>query len=86
MLSKLLCPSQNKTAIFNIYGITEVSSWATCYQVTTEDLTRAPQACDNSFSLVVPLGSPLLGTEVELRGVDQATIVGGGSGFIWTGS
>ena len=67
---------QNKTVIFNIYGITEVSSWATCYQVTADD------DCDSPTT--VPLGSPLLGTRVELRDEDGMPI-DKGSGFIWIG-
>ncbi|XP_072476926.1 beta-alanine-activating enzyme isoform X3 [Notamacropus eugenii] len=52
----------NKTKIFNIYGITEVSTWATCYRIPEEDLsstlgTESP----------VQLGFPLLGTVVEVR-------------------
>lgn len=27
---------ENKTRIFNLYGITEVSSWATCYEIPEE--------------------------------------------------
>lgn len=27
---------ENKTSIFNLYGITEVSSWATCYKIPEE--------------------------------------------------
>ena len=71
---------QNKTAIFNIYGITEVSSWAACYQVTDENL--AGSGCDPPTA--VPLGGPLLGTRIELRDEDGMP-VDEGSGFIWIG-
>lgn len=27
---------ENRTSIFNLYGITEVSSWATCYKIPEE--------------------------------------------------
>ena len=57
MLSSL----QNNTTLFNIYGATEVSSWQTCYQITSEDLLSAEQSPD------VPIGEPLLGTMVDLR-------------------
>lgn len=30
---------ENKTTIFNLYGITEVSSWATCYKIPEEVFT-----------------------------------------------
>lgn len=52
---------QNNTILFNIYGATEVSSWQTCYQITSEDLLSAEQCPD------VPIGEPLLGTVVDLR-------------------
>lgn len=52
---------QNNTTLFNIYGATEVSSWQTCYQITSEDLLSAKQCPD------VPIGEPLLGTMVDLR-------------------
>lgn len=29
----------NKTHVFNLYGITEVSSWATCYRIPEEVLS-----------------------------------------------
>ncbi|XP_030047272.1 beta-alanine-activating enzyme isoform X2 [Microcaecilia unicolor] len=51
----------NQTQIFNLYGITEVSSWATCYQIPEE-------AFDDRFEdYPVPLGSPLFRTQVEIR-------------------
>ncbi|XP_036057436.1 beta-alanine-activating enzyme isoform X2 [Onychomys torridus] len=52
----------NKTRIFNIYGITEVSSWATFYRIP-EDILNSPVKHDSP----VQLGSPLLGTVVEVR-------------------
>ena len=29
---------ENKITVFNIYGITELSAWATCHLVTRDDL------------------------------------------------
>ncbi|XP_045140067.1 beta-alanine-activating enzyme isoform X2 [Echinops telfairi] len=52
----------NRTQIFNIYGITEVSSWATFYRIPEKMLNSTLQ-CD----LPVQLGFPLLGTVVEVR-------------------
>ncbi|XP_006868111.1 PREDICTED: acyl-CoA synthetase family member 4 [Chrysochloris asiatica] len=55
----------NETQIFNIYGITEVSSWATFYRIP-ERILNSTLKCE----LPVPLGSPLLGTVVEVRDSD----------------
>ncbi|XP_075052130.1 beta-alanine-activating enzyme isoform X2 [Mixophyes fleayi] len=58
----------NKTRVFNLYGITEVSSWATYYEV--------PETILNSHtgSDIVTLGSPLHGTTVEVRNDDGIKI------------
>ncbi|XP_028636590.1 beta-alanine-activating enzyme [Grammomys surdaster] len=52
----------NRTQIFNIYGITEVSSWATFYRIPEEMLNSTVK-----HESPVQLGSPLLGTVVEIR-------------------
>ncbi|XP_055485176.1 beta-alanine-activating enzyme isoform X1 [Psammomys obesus] len=52
----------NRTQIFNIYGITEVSSWATFYKIPEETLNSTVK-----HEHTVQLGSPLLGTVVEVR-------------------
>ncbi|KAM6221716.1 beta-alanine-activating enzyme isoform 2-T2 [Rhynchocyon petersi] len=59
----------NKTEIFNIYGITEVSSWATFYKIP-EEILNTTLKCE----LPVQLGSPLLGTLVEIRDTNGCTI------------
>ncbi|XP_029443139.1 beta-alanine-activating enzyme isoform X2 [Rhinatrema bivittatum] len=51
----------NQTQVFNLYGITEVSSWATCYRIPEELPNARLEECP------VPLGSPLSGTVVEIR-------------------
>lgn len=59
----------NKTQIFNIYGITEVSSWATFY--------RIPETILNStlkHEMPVQLGLPLFGTIIEVRDSDGLTV------------
>ncbi|XP_049620063.1 beta-alanine-activating enzyme isoform X1 [Syngnathus scovelli] len=61
----------NTTAVFNVYGITEVSCWATCYEIP---LLRQPE---DSASSAVPLGSPLMGTRVEVRGQDGGVVTEG---------
>ena len=51
--------------------------------MTDDDLSGAALSHGDS-SPPVPLGSPLLGTQVELRDVGGA-LVNKGSGFIWIG-
>nr|XP_006198208.1 beta-alanine-activating enzyme isoform X1 [Vicugna pacos]XP_031544047.1 beta-alanine-activating enzyme isoform X1 [Vicugna pacos]XP_031544050.1 beta-alanine-activating enzyme isoform X1 [Vicugna pacos] len=59
----------NKTQIFNVYGITEVSSWATFYRIP-EKILNSTLKCE----LPVQLGFPLLGTVVEVRDTNGFTI------------
>ncbi|KAG8504951.1 Beta-alanine-activating enzyme, partial [Galemys pyrenaicus] len=59
----------NKTQIFNVYGITEVSSWATFYRIP-ENILNSPLKCE----MPVQLGFPLLGTLVEVRDTNGFTI------------
>ncbi|XP_054422744.1 beta-alanine-activating enzyme [Pteronotus mesoamericanus] len=59
----------NRTQIFNIYGITEVSSWATFYRIP-ENILDSTLKCE----LPVQLGFPLLGTVVEVRDTNGARI------------
>ncbi|XP_013804975.1 beta-alanine-activating enzyme isoform X1 [Apteryx mantelli] len=63
---------ENKTSIFNLYGITEVSSWATCYKIP-EEVFSADFRSDSP----VPLGSPLLGTAVEVRDTSGSAVLEG---------
>ncbi|XP_041526980.1 beta-alanine-activating enzyme isoform X2 [Microtus oregoni] len=59
----------NKTRIFNIYGITEVSSWATFYRIP-EEVLNSPVKHESP----VQLGSPLLGTVVEVRDTNGSPV------------
>lgn len=59
----------NKTQIFNIYGITEVSSWATFYRIP-EKILNSTLKCE----FPVQLGFPLLGTVVEVRDTNGFTV------------
>ncbi|NXU53145.1 ACSF4 enzyme, partial [Turnix velox] len=70
---------ENKTSIFNLYGITEVSSWATCYKISEEVFSAESRTY---FS--VPLGSPLLGTKVEVRDTNGSA-VSEGEGQVYIG-
>ncbi|XP_030305537.1 beta-alanine-activating enzyme [Calypte anna] len=63
---------ENKTSIFNLYGITEVSSWATCYKIPEEVFSP-----DYRTDFPVPLGSPLLGTKVEVRDASGSAVLEG---------
>ncbi|NXH77784.1 ACSF4 enzyme, partial [Hydrobates tethys] len=63
---------ENKTSIFNLYGITEVSSWATCYKIPEEVFSA-----DFRTDFPIPLGSPLLGTKVEVRDTDGSAVLEG---------
>ncbi|KAM4710151.1 beta-alanine-activating enzyme isoform 2-T2 [Discoglossus pictus] len=58
----------NKTQLFNLYGITEVSSWATYYEIPEEMLSSDPGEAS------VPLGIPLQGTCVEVQNEEGFTI------------
>ncbi|NXQ79037.1 ACSF4 enzyme, partial [Nyctibius grandis] len=63
---------ENKTSIFNLYGITEVSSWATCYKIPEEVFSP-----DFRTDFPIPLGSPLLGTKVEVRDTNGSAVLEG---------
>ncbi|NWX45686.1 ACSF4 enzyme, partial [Steatornis caripensis] len=63
---------ENKTSIFNLYGITEVSSWATCYKIPEEVFSH-----DFRTDFPIPLGSPLLGTKVEVRDTNGSAVLEG---------
>ncbi|NXG79267.1 ACSF4 enzyme, partial [Baryphthengus martii] len=63
---------ENKTSIFNLYGITEVSSWATCYKIPEEVFSA-----DFRTDFPVPLGSPLHGTKVEVRDTNGSAVLEG---------
>ncbi|XP_015746218.1 beta-alanine-activating enzyme isoform X1 [Python bivittatus] len=64
----------NKTHLFNVYGITEVSCWATCYRIPEEVLDM--DHCFRSDSLV-PLGTPLSGTTVEVKDANGSVVLEG---------
>ncbi|XP_067843232.1 beta-alanine-activating enzyme isoform X2 [Heptranchias perlo] len=68
----------NKTQIYNLYGITEVSSWATYYKIPEETLCSATR-CEEH----VPLGFPLLGTTLDVMdNSGQLILEGEGQVFI----
>ncbi|CAK6956090.1 beta-alanine-activating enzyme [Scomber scombrus] len=68
----------NKTHIYNIYGITEVSCWACCYKVPQSLLQFG-----NTTVSSVPLGTPLMDTVVEVRDEHGCVVTEGeGQAFI----
>ncbi|XP_022079526.1 acyl-CoA synthetase family member 4-like isoform X2 [Acanthaster planci] len=70
--------ADNITKFYNLYGITEVSSWASCYHIDTQ--------CDmEDYHRSIPLGEPLLETTLEVRNEDGQTITDG-EGQLFIGS
>ena len=82
--------------IYNLYGITEVSCWASCHLIPNEQLIEERTvACDGKSVTddlenvtvdtvnTVPLGVPLLGTDIEIR--DEQEVVEEGMGQIYIG-
>ncbi|KAF7667690.1 hypothetical protein LDENG_00052830 [Lucifuga dentata] len=70
----------NKTNIYNIYGITEVSCWACCYKIPEALL----QSDVLSLQTSVPLGTTLMDTVVEIRD-EHGCIVTEGEGQVFIG-
>ncbi|XP_078254494.1 beta-alanine-activating enzyme [Rhinoraja longicauda] len=69
----------NKTQIFNLYGITEVSCWATYYKIPEETLH-----CTGRHEGHVPLGVPLSGTILNVMD-DSGQIIQEGEGQVFIG-
>ena len=93
-------PAGSNTQVFNLYGITEVSCWASCYRIPEDKFvvekaeTEASEsngqiAFAENFPVAdmkneVPLGTPLLDTIIELRDED-GRVVEQGMGQIYIG-
>ncbi|KAM9762513.1 beta-alanine-activating enzyme [Menidia menidia] len=69
----------NRTRVYNIYGVTEVSCWACCYRIP-DALLRTPNPTVPS----VPLGAPLMDTKLEVRD-EQGRAVSEGEGQLFIG-
>ncbi|XP_071786439.1 beta-alanine-activating enzyme-like [Asterias amurensis] len=63
--------ADNNTAFYNLYGITEVSSWATCHRIDVESGT------EKESHKSIPLGKPLLATTLEVRDMNDQPITQG---------
>ncbi|XP_040896908.1 beta-alanine-activating enzyme [Toxotes jaculatrix] len=72
----------NKTHIYNIYGITEVSCWACCYKIP-QSLLQSSNSPSSTVSSV-PLGTPLMDTVVEVRD-EHGCVVTEGEGQVFIG-
>lgn len=94
-VSTILSTLQNSTRVFNLYGITEVSSWSTCCEIAEEDLTKwrsGPSSLGSQMSAGGPsdavcIGVPLLNTRVEVVGAGRGRLSAEqpGEGNIWLG-
>ncbi|XP_072246044.1 beta-alanine-activating enzyme [Leuresthes tenuis] len=69
----------NKTHIYNIYGVTEVSCWACSYKIPDALLQSS-----NVTASPVPLGTPLMDTMVEVRD-ERGCLVTEGEGQVFIG-
>ncbi|XP_065828359.1 beta-alanine-activating enzyme-like isoform X2 [Oscarella lobularis] len=65
---------KNQTRIFNLYGITEVSCWASCHEIT-----------ELSDETLVPLGKPLSDTTFEVRQKENYSAEKSTIGELWIG-
>ena len=74
------CP----TRLYNVYGITEVSSWATCHLITDEELDTAALDVDCEMSNTCELGKPLLHTKICIRN-DNGEEITSGFGHLFIG-
>ncbi|XP_037325420.2 beta-alanine-activating enzyme isoform X2 [Pungitius pungitius] len=68
----------NRTHIYNVYGITEVSCWASAHRLPE----APPRGHDTSPS--VPLGAPLRDTRLEVRD-ERGRVVTEGEGQVFIG-
>ena len=67
---RILSTSENsKTRVFNLYGVTEMSCWASYHEVKSLD----PQLeCDSNL---LPIGQPLTDTEFRFHMVEPRLLI-----------
>nr|XP_042911125.1 beta-alanine-activating enzyme isoform X2 [Parasteatoda tepidariorum] len=63
-LRKWISP-ENKTMLFNLYGLTEVSCWATCHKINV---------ADTFVNAAIPLGKLLSDTNLKLDNNDEGEL------------
>ncbi|XP_065662212.1 beta-alanine-activating enzyme isoform X1 [Hydra vulgaris] len=68
--------------IFNLYGTSEVSAWASIYEVTNDQFNTERQTLDSDW---VPIGKPLSKTIIEVNDF-YGKALKHGLGKIWIGS
>lgn len=68
-----------KTKLYNLYGITEVSSWATCHRITEDELD------DNESFTACKLGIPLFQTELSVYNDNGDVVSDDGIGHLKIG-
>lgn len=74
--------------MYNIYGITEISSWATCHYITDDELNVAVD--DDASELnggfnTCDLGPPLSQTELIVYDDNGDLVLRNGVGHLWIG-
>lgn len=74
-----------KTRLFNIYGITEVSSWATCHQITDDELSVNGDDDRIAISSVCEIGNPLSRTKLAVYDDNGDLVNENGVGHLWIG-
>jgi acyl-CoA synthetase len=74
-----------QTRLYNIYGITEVSSWATCCHITDGELDLYVDDHMKEIATTCKLGPPLLQTELIVNDDNGDIVVGNGIGHLQIG-
>ncbi|XP_028400135.1 beta-alanine-activating enzyme-like isoform X2 [Dendronephthya gigantea] len=74
-----------KTRLFNIYGITEVSSWATYHHITDDELSVNGDDDQIGLSNVCKLGNPLSRTKLVVYDDNGGLVNENGVGHLWIG-
>ena len=82
-------PFKYNIAVYNIYGVTEVSSWSAMEKITEDDIPSihgSPSDLEPSSDCYVrdwvPIGKPMLNTDIVLkRSEEDERFL-----FIWTGT
>lgn len=71
--------------MYNIYGITEVSCWATSHRITDDELCVAVDDNESKILNACQLGAPLSKTEIIVYDDNGDVVRGNGIGRLWIG-